>query len=91
MEDQGSLYIAGLALFEKYRSNGIGSALMDAVTVRARASGLRKVSLICFERNERALKLYQKRGFVEIDRRKVVPHPCLHYTDGDALLMRLTI
>ena len=46
-----------------------------------------QVSLICFERNEGAMQLYRRLGFREIDRRAIVPHPSLHYRDGDALLM----
>jgi len=46
-----------------------------------------RVSLICFEANEAAMQLYRRLGYVEVDRRPVVPHPCLHYSDGDALLL----
>ena len=52
-----------------------------------RRSGAGNVSLICFERNEGAMRLYRRLGFSEIDRRPIVPHPSLHYRDGDALLM----
>ena len=48
---------------------------------------LNKVSLICFERNEAALRLYHRLGFSEVDRRAIVPHPMLHYRNGDAVLM----
>jgi GNAT superfamily N-acetyltransferase len=63
------------------------SALMDVAFARAKALGLLHVSLICFERNEGAMRLYQRLGFREIDRRGIVPHPAMHYSDGDALLM----
>lgn len=44
-------------------------------------------SLICFERNDRALQFYRRLGFTELDRRPVVPYPTLHFADGDALLL----
>lgn len=87
LEDPGSLYISGLAVLEEYRSGGIGAKLMDAAEERARKEGLPRLSLVCFERNTRALAFYRRRGFELRDRRPLVPHPCLHYPDGDALLL----
>lgn len=87
LEDDGSLYLSGVAVFPEHRGQGIGSRLMSAVTDRAAKSGLPRVSLICFERNAGALRLYRRLGFREVDRRPVVPHPCLHYGDGDAILL----
>jgi ribosomal protein S18 acetylase RimI-like enzyme len=60
---------------------------MDCAHGLALAKGLPRISLICFERNENAFEFYRKRGFQEIGRRPVVPHPPLHYQDGDAVLM----
>lgn len=87
LEDPGSLYLSGLAVEGRHRGCGAGGALMDRVEELARAKGLPRVSLICFERNEGALKFYDRRGYQEIARRPLVPHPCLHYRDGDALLL----
>ncbi len=87
LEDPGSLYLSGLAVVESRRGSGVGSQLMDHVETLARASGLPKVSLICFERNVSALNFYHRRGYREIARRPLVPHPSLHYADGDALLL----
>ena len=87
LEDPGSLYISGLAVKEDLRSQGIGAKLMDYAETRARLEGLPRLSLICFERNERALAFYQRRGFELRDRRPLVPHPSLHYSDGDAILL----
>jgi hypothetical protein len=42
---------------------------------------------ICFDRNVPALRLYASLGFREMDRRAIVPHPSLHYSDGNALLL----
>jgi RimJ/RimL family protein N-acetyltransferase len=60
---------------------------MASVDDRARALGRPRVSLICFERNEGAMRLYRRLGFEELARRAVVPHPLLHYSDGDAVLL----
>ena len=87
LELDRSFYISALAVFEAFRGQGIGTALMDVAFERANALGLPHVSLICFERNEGAMRLYTRLGFREIDRRAIVPHPALHYHDGDALLM----
>jgi hypothetical protein len=43
--------------------------------------------LICFERNEGAMRLYRRLAFAEIARRTVVVHPALHYHEGDAVLL----
>ena len=52
----------------------------------ARASGFSKLSLIVFEQNVDAKRLYERAGYHEKLRHAVVPHPLIHYT-GDALLM----
>jgi len=87
LEDYGSFYLSGLATFEPYRNRGIGAALMAAVNQRAKDLGLPRISLICFERNTGAMRLYQRLGFREKDRRPLVPHPSLHYQEGDAVLL----
>lgn len=87
LEDYGSLYISGLAVVEGRRNAGVGQALMRAVNERARDLALPRLSLICFERNAGAMRLYRRLGFREIARRPIVPHPCLHYADGDAVLL----
>ncbi len=87
LEDYGSLYLSGIAVFEPYRNVGAGSTLMGAVDRRARDLSLPRLSLICFERNAGAMRLYRRLGFRELDRRPIVPHPCLRYADGDAVLL----
>lgn len=87
LELYGSLYISSIAVFEGHRGRGIGTDLMQWAFTHAREIGMGQVSLICFERNEGAMRLYTRLGFREIDRRAIVPHPSLHYRDGDALLM----
>lgn len=87
LEDYGSLYVSGIAVYPKHRGRGIGSQLMAALNERARSLSRPRVSLICFERNEAAMRLYRRLGFEVVARRAIVPHPLLHYGDGDALLL----
>jgi GNAT superfamily N-acetyltransferase len=91
LEDYGSLYLSGIAVVEQYRNAGIGAALMEAINQRAKELSLPRISLICFERNEGAMRLYLRQGFRELDRRAVVPHPVLHYRDGDAVLLAISL
>lgn len=91
LEDPGSLYISGIAADADWRGQGIGNALLDVAEDIALKRDCDRLSLICFEANQDALRLYRRRGYVEVDRRPIVPHPCLHYKEGDALLMRLTL
>ena len=86
-EGPGSLYVSGVAVTSEHRRRGLGRRLMEQARARAETLGLPRVSLICFEANEAAMQLYRRLGYVEVDRRPVVPHPCLHYSDGDALLL----
>ena len=87
LEDYGSLYLSSMAVVEEHRNAGIGKSLMEAVNQRARDLSLPRISLICFDRNEGAMRLYSRLGFEELDRRGVVPHATLLYQDGDAVLL----
>ncbi len=86
LEEDGSLYIAGLATYEGFRGQGIGTQLMERTEQRAREEGRPSLSLIVFEANTGAKRLYDRLGFKEKDRRAIIPHPLIHVT-GDALLM----
>lgn len=87
LEDPGSLYVAALALFHEHRGLGIGTRLLAEARRRARDLGLDRLSLICFEKNAKALHLYRRLGFRELARRPVVPHPFLKYREGAAILL----
>lgn len=86
LEEPNSFYISGLALFDKMRGAGIGTRLLDFAYKRARAEGLKKISLICFAENDGAFRLYKREGFKARDKRPVVPHPLIRH-GGDAVLM----
>lgn len=87
LEDYGSLYVSALAVFSEHRGLGIGTRLLQEARRRARALGLDRLSLICFEKNLGAMRLYRRLGFTELERRPIVPHPFLHYREGDAILL----
>ena len=87
LEDYGSLYVSALAVFHEHRGIGIGTRLLQEARRRARAMGLDRLSLICFEKNFGAMRLYRRLGFHEIKRCAIVPHPFLHYREGDAILL----
>jgi ribosomal protein S18 acetylase RimI-like enzyme len=86
LEQPNSFYISGMALFPRFRGRGIGTRLLELAAAKARDRGLRQLSLIVFEQNAGAKRLYDRFGFYETMRAPVVPHPLLHY-GGDALLM----
>ena len=86
LEEDQSYYICGMAVDAQHRGKGVGTALLAEAERAGRALGFRKLSLIVFEQNVRARRLYQRCGFGERRRQATVPHPLIHYT-GDALLM----
>jgi len=90
LEEDGSFYICGVALFEQFRGRKIGSHFMQLAESRARELGLNKTSLIVFEKNEGACRLYNRLGYREIKRETIVPHRLIHL-DGDAILMVKTL
>lgn len=86
LEAPGSLYISSLAVDPEAQCLGIGSALLRHAAERAKRLGVDRLSLIVFEQNQGALRLYTRFGFEAIDRRRIVPHPLIR-AEGDALLM----
>jgi ribosomal protein S18 acetylase RimI-like enzyme len=86
LEAPGTWYICALAVFPEYRGQGIGSQFLQLAHQQAAQRGFSDLSLLCFEQNVGALRLYQRHGFREIARVPVVPHPFIHFT-GDLLLL----
>ncbi len=86
LEEPGSYYICGMAVFPEYRGSGIGTKLLLLAKKHAHLHGLSKLSLIVFEQNTGAKRLYKRNGFGEKASEPVVPHPLIHF-DGRAVLM----
>jgi ribosomal protein S18 acetylase RimI-like enzyme len=90
LEEDQSYYICGMAVDAKCRNQGIGAMLLAEAEDTARALGFAKLSLIVFEQNDGAKRLYERHGYREVMRHPVVPHPLIHF-NGDALLMVKTL
>lgn len=90
LEEDDSYYVCGVAVVPQARGQGLGSRLMALAERQARERGYRKLSLIVFERNAGAVRLYQRLGYRERRRAEVRPHPLIHY-DGAALLLVKTL
>ena len=58
----GDFYLLSIAVDRELRGEGVGSALMDSVEDRARASGSARLSLDVSAKNEGARRLYEDRG-----------------------------
>ena len=86
LEAADSYYICSMAVFDEYRGAGIGSELLEEAERRCRGHGLNKLSLLVFDENPGAKRLYERNGYVEENRGTLVPHPLIRVT-GDALLM----
>ena len=86
LEEYDSFYICGVALFPEYRGRGIGQQLMALAETKCKALKLNKLSLIVFQENEGAKRLYDNLGYKVVAKAAVVPHRLIHY-GGEALLM----
>lgn len=86
LEEHDSYYICGMALLPDHRGRGIGTRLLALAEEQARDKGFRKISLIVFEQNSVAKQLYEGRGYREVRREPIYPHPLIRRT-GDAILL----
>jgi RimJ/RimL family protein N-acetyltransferase len=79
--------VLGMGVLDGYRGQGVGEALMRATLDAAKAAGLTRVELTVREHNLRAMKLYEKMGFVHegVKRRGV----CLDGKYEDLICMAL--
>lgn len=62
--DPDAAYLLSMWVAPEARGRGVAEALIDEVAAWARGLGLRRLVLDVGERNERARRLYERRGFV---------------------------
>ena len=86
LEEDRSYYVAGVSAAPEWRGRGIGSRLLALAEEQARGLELDCLSLVCFEENAAAKRLYDRLGYRVVARAAVVPHPLIGHT-GDALLL----
>ena len=66
IEEAPGLYELGMGLIDGYRGRGLGSRLMDEIIAWARAKpGAHKIALQVWPHNTAAIRLYEKKGFVQ--------------------------
>jgi GNAT superfamily N-acetyltransferase len=87
LRDYNSLFVSGVAVYPQHRGRGIGTRLLAIAEQQAVSYGLTRLSLICLEQNQGAMRLYARLGFREIDRRPLVAHPVWRSYQGDAVLL----
>ena len=60
----------GISVDRDHRGSGIGSALLEAIVSWAEAHGVRRIEANAFANNPRAVRLYERHGFVQEGRRR---------------------
>jgi len=86
LEAPDTWYICGVAVLREFRGHSIGTGLMRIAREQALARGYSRLSLVVFEENTAAVRLYKRIGYEIINTAPIVPHPLIRY-GGDALLM----
>jgi ribosomal protein S18 acetylase RimI-like enzyme len=82
----GSFYVNVVAALPEHRGKGLGSLLLADAERRGHELGARSLSLIVAAENVGALRLYERIGYRELERRPVVGFPGFEY-GGDWVLM----
>ena len=86
LEAPDTWYVCGVALLPEYRGRGLGTALLRIARQQARDHGYERLSLVVFEENTAAARLYRRLGYLTMARAPIVPHPLIRAA-GDTLLM----
>ncbi len=80
------VHVLNVAVHPRWRGQGLGAALMDAVVREARASGVAAVTLEVRRSNVAARRLYESLAFEQVGSRRN------YYGRGeDALILRLAL
>ncbi|MCG8509131.1 MAG: GNAT family N-acetyltransferase [Rhodospirillales bacterium] len=84
---EDSYYIDTFAVSEKYRRQGIGTALLNGAKDRGRKAGFESICLIALAANTGGRAFYERNGFREVRPVPLGPMPGVAYEEG-ALLMK---
>ncbi|WP_436929176.1 GNAT family N-acetyltransferase [Halosimplex halobium] len=83
--DDDAGYLAELAVAPDHQGEGYGSALLDALVERLRASEVERLRVTVREVDDDARAFYRERGFERVERLSD------HYERGDGLLLERPI
>jgi ribosomal protein S18 acetylase RimI-like enzyme len=83
----GTWFVSMLGVHIRWRSKGVGSALLDIADTKRQSSHAQGVSLIVEDTNAGARRLYQRRGFAVRDQRPMGRYPGSDAPGGNWLLM----
>lgn len=62
-EKNKTAYLSLIAVLERYEGRGFGGVMLDKAIEISRENGMKKILLEVREANERAVSMYQKKGF----------------------------
>jgi ribosomal protein S18 acetylase RimI-like enzyme len=82
-------YVHVLAAYPEHRGGGLGTALLREADQRAAATGTRGLSLVTSDTNTGARRLYERYGFREAARRRMVKNGWQHPGTDWVLLTKL--
>ena len=83
---EDSLYINTIWLAEDLRGSGDADALMEEAVRRCRNLGLNRMSLFCWNDNERALRFYARHGFTLFEHLSTEVLSLPNHTIGGSIL-----
>ena len=83
------LHLLNITVAPDHQGQGLGSLLLDALAQQGRALGLATLWLEVRESNDSARRLYGRRGFAEVGRRRQY-YPAVGRRE-DAIVMRLPL
>jgi len=77
-EARGTWYVHVLATYPEYRGRGQGTALLRIADGLAECAGKHGMSLIVSDTNVDARRLYERCGYVEVARRRIIKEEWQH-------------
>lgn len=80
-DGEGRCYLWGFRVTPAFRGQGIGTALLRRVLVRAKELGFREATIGVEEREEANMRLYRREGFTEFVKTALYD-PCTPMPDG---------